>query len=109
KTSLTDNGVAALGAQEILTDWNPTLASYIGLLQRGDIWNWYLSSFLTAVVTAGLTLLFASMAAFALSRLEFRGRIWVYLGIIIGLMIPSQVLIVPIFEELRILQLLHTY
>ncbi|ASK65647.1 sugar ABC transporter permease [Brachybacterium avium] len=109
KTSLTDNGVAALGAQEILTDLSPTMQSYVGLLQQGDIWNWYLSSFLTSVITAGLTLLFASMAAFALSRLQFRGRALIYLLIIMGLMIPSQVLIVPLFQELRVMQLLNTY
>lgn len=109
KTSVTDNGVAALGAQEILTDLSPTLESYVGLLQQGDIWNWYLSSFLTSIVTAALTLLFASMAAFALSRLEFRGRAAIYLLIILGLMIPTQVLIVPLFQELRVLQLLNTY
>ncbi|WP_341853817.1 hypothetical protein [Brachybacterium sp. GPGPB12] len=44
------------------------------------------------------------MAAFALSRLEFRGRAAIYLLIIIGLMIPTQVLIVPLFEEPRILR-----
>ncbi len=109
KTSLTDNGVAALGAQEILTDFSPTMESYLDLLRQGDIWNWYLSSFLTSVVTAALTLLFASMAAFALSRLEFRGRAVIYLLIIMGLMIPSQVLIVPLFQELRVMQLLNTY
>ncbi|SLM96752.1 integral membrane binding-protein-dependent transport protein [Brachybacterium faecium] len=109
KTSLTDNGVAALGAQEILTDLSPTLESYVGLLQQGDIWNWYLSSFVTSVITAALTLLFASMAAFALSRLQFRGRAAIYLLIIMGLMIPSQVLIVPLFQELRVMQLLNTY
>lgn len=109
KTSLTDNGVAALGAQEILSDWSPTLEAYLSLMRQGDIWNWYLSSAVTSVVTAVLTLLFASMAAFALSRMEFRGRAIIYMAIIIGLMIPSQVLIVPIFEELRLLQLLNTY
>lgn len=109
KTSLTDNGVAALGAQEILSDWSPTLESYLTLMRQGDIWNWYLSSAVTSVITAVMTLLFASMAAFALSRLSFTGRALVYLAIIIGLMIPSQVLIVPIFEELRLLQLLNTY
>ncbi|WP_114855761.1 carbohydrate ABC transporter permease [Brachybacterium sp. YJGR34] len=109
KTSLSPNGVAALGAQEILTNWSPTLESYTSLLRQGDIWNWYLSSALTSVITAVLTLLFASMAAFALSRLRFAGRAAVYLLIIAGLMIPSQVLIVPIFEELRLLQLLNTY
>jgi len=109
KTSLTANGVSALGAQEILGDLSPTLDSYLGLLAQGDIWNWYLSSFLTSVITAALTLLFASMAAFALSRLEFRGRALIYLVIIMGLMIPTQVLIVPLFSELRVMQLLNTY
>lgn len=109
KTSLTANGVSALGAQEILGDLSPTLESYLGLLAQGDIWNWYLSSFLTSVITAALTLLFASMAAFALSRLEFRGRALIYLVIIMGLMIPTQVLIVPLFSELRVMQLLNTY
>lgn len=109
KTSVTANGVSALGAQEILSDWSPTLESYVTLLRQGDIWNWYLSSAVTSVITAVLTLLFASMAAFALSRLRFRGRSLIYLLIIIGLMIPSQVLIVPLFQELRILQLLNTY
>ena len=109
KTSLTDNGVAALGAQEILSSWSPTLDSYLRLMTQGDIWNWYLSSAVTSVLTAVLTLLFASMAAFALSRLRFRGRAAVYLAIIVGLMIPSQVLIVPIFEQLRVVQLLNTY
>ena len=109
KTSLTENGIAALGAQEILADLSPTLESYVTLLSQGDIWNWYLSSFLTAIVTAVLTLLFASMAAFALSRLTFVGRTLIYLLIIAGLMIPAQVLIVPLFEELRFLQLLNTY
>ena len=109
KTSLTENGIAALGAQEILADLSPTLESYVTLLSQGNIWNWYLSSFLTAIVTAVLTLLFASMAAFALSRLTFVGRTLIYLLIIAGLMIPAQVLIVPLFEELRFLQLLNTY
>ncbi|PYY32200.1 carbohydrate ABC transporter permease, partial [Curtobacterium sp. MCBD17_029] len=69
KTSLSDNGVAALGAGKILSDWNPTVHSYSSLFQSGDIWNWYLASGITSVITAVLTVLFASMAAFALSRL----------------------------------------
>lgn len=109
KTSLTANGTSALGAQEILGDLSPTLESYLALLRGGDIWNWYLSSFVTSVVTAALTLLFASMAAYALSRLQFRGRALVYLLIIMGLLIPTQVLIVPLFSELRVMHLLNTY
>ena len=109
KTSLTDNGTAALGASAILGDWNPTLASYASLFGAGDIWNWYIASAITAVITAVLTVFFASMTAYALSRLRFRGSNVVLLLIILGIMIPSQVLIVPIFQELNAMNLLNTY
>ncbi|HEY0247047.1 MAG TPA: carbohydrate ABC transporter permease [Gryllotalpicola sp.] len=109
KTSLTSNGTAAIGAASILKDWNPTLHSYASFFQAGDIWNWYIASGITSVVTALLTVLFGSMAAFALSRLRFRGRNATYLLIILGIMIPTQVLIVPIFQELNAVSLLNTY
>jgi multiple sugar transport system permease protein len=109
KTSLSDNGTAALGATSILSNWNPTLHSYAALFQAGDIWNWYLASGITSVFTAILTVLFASMAAFALSRLRFRGQNLAFLLIILGIMIPGQVLIVPIFQELGAVNLLNTY
>lgn len=109
KTSLSDNGTAALGATSILSTWNPTLHSYAALFQAGDIWNWYLASGITSVVTAILTVLFTSMAAFALSRLKFRGQNLAFLLIILGIMIPGQVLIVPIFQELGAVSLLNTY
>ncbi|MCL2514768.1 MAG: carbohydrate ABC transporter permease [Microbacteriaceae bacterium] len=109
KTSLTDNGVAALGASAILKNWNPTLHSFASLFQAGDIWNWYLASAITAVLTAVLTVLFASMAAYALSRLRFRGRNITFLLVILGIMIPTQVLIVPIFQLLNAMSLLNTY
>lgn len=109
KTSLTDNGVAALGAREILSDWNPVLHSYATLLGGSDIWNWYLASAITSVITAVLVVIFASMAAFALSRLRFRGRNTTMMLILLGIMIPGQVLIVPIFQLLGATNLLNTY
>jgi multiple sugar transport system permease protein len=109
KTSLTDNGTAALGASAILKDWNPTLHSYASFFQAGDIWNWYIASGITSVITAFLTVFFASMAAFALSRLRFPGRNLTYLLVILGIMIPTQVLIVPIFQLLNAMSLLNTY
>lgn len=109
KTSLSSNATSALGASAILSDWNPTLHSYASLFGAGQIWDWYLASGVTSVVTAVLTVVFASMAAFALSRLRFRGQNLVLLAIVLGIMIPGQVLIVPIFQELGALNLLNTY
>jgi len=109
KTSLTDNATAALGADVILKDANPTLHSYATLFQAGDIWNWYLASAITSVVTVVLTVLFGSMAGYALSRMKFRGRGLVFILMLGGIMIPGQVLVVPIFQILGAVNLLNTF
>lgn len=57
------------------------------------LWN---SIFITVVATA-LTLLFNSMAAFALSKYRFTGQKVVFLLIIATLMIPPTIILVPVF------------
>jgi multiple sugar transport system permease protein len=97
---------------KVPTTWfieNPTLESFRTVLSQGDIWKWYLSSFITSAAVAAGTVLTASMAAYALSRLRFRGRQWWFLFVLAGIMIPGQVLIVPLFREFDTLHLLNTY
>ncbi|GAA4964521.1 carbohydrate ABC transporter permease [Kineococcus glutinatus] len=109
KTSLTPNSVSAVGAEEILRHAGLTLDPYVTILQGGSIWNWYLASFFTATVTTALTVALASMAGYALSRLQFRGRAVVFVLMLAGVMIPNQVLVVPIFQMLDAVHLLNTY
>lgn len=109
KTSLTSNATSAIGAGPILADWNLTFASFFTLLSGGNMWNWYLSSFVTSALTVVFAMLFATMAAYALSRMRFRGRNLVMMLLLAGLLVPGQVLIVPIFQELNVFRLLNTY
>jgi multiple sugar transport system permease protein len=109
KTSLTSNATSAIGASAILKDWNLTLDSYSTILSGGNIWNWYLSSFITAALTTIFAVFFSAMAAYALSRLRFPGRRLVFWLLIGGILIPPQVLIVPIFQFLNVVGLLNTY
>jgi multiple sugar transport system permease protein len=88
---------------------NPTLASFRTLLSQGDILNWYASSFITSALTSLATVITASLAAFALSRMRFRWRQAFFWFVLIGIMIPNQVLIVPQFRELDSVGLLNTY
>ena len=99
-------------AETTIPTWrieNPTLESFRSLLSQGDIWNWYASSFIISTVTAAATVLTASMAAFALSRMRFRFRWVVFWFILIGIMIPQEVLIVAQFKEFAAVHLLNTY
>lgn len=109
KTSLTSNGSAAIGTTSILKDWHLTLGSYVSLLGGSDLWDWYLASFVTAILTVVFAVFFGSMAAFAVSRLRFRGRRVVFLAFIGGILVPPQVLVVPVFQELHVAGLLNTY
>jgi multiple sugar transport system permease protein len=109
QTSLTPNSTSALGATKILSTFPSTLHSYVTLFQQGDILRWYLASAVTSVVTVFLTVLTASMAAYALSRLRFRGRTAVLFLVLAGIMIPGQVLIVPWFREFNAIHTINTY
>jgi multiple sugar transport system permease protein len=88
---------------------NPTLESFRTLLEQGDILNWYAASFITSTLTALFVVLTASLAAYALSRMRFRYRWLIFWFILIGIMIPNQVLIVPQFREFQAVNLLNTY
>ena len=109
KTSLSSNATASLGAPAILADTQLTNHSYSVLLGSGDLWNWYLASAITSSLTVILTVVFASMAAYPLSRMQFRGRTVVFLLVVAGIMVPTQVLVVPVFRELAAMGLLNTY
>jgi len=67
------------------------------------LWN---SVFITVVATA-LTLLFNSMAAFALSKYQFKGQKAVFLIIIATLMIPPTIILVPVFLVINQVGLLN--
>lgn len=67
------------------------------------LWN---SVFITVVATV-LTLLFNSMAAFALSKYKFKGQKGVFLLIIATLMIPPTIILVPVFLVINQVGLLN--
>lgn len=88
---------------------NPTLEAYLGVINSTDIVLWYGNSVFISTMVSGLAVLVASMAAFALSRVPMAGKRVIFGAILLGIMIPSQALIVPLFQEMQVLGLLGTY
>jgi multiple sugar transport system permease protein len=86
-----------------------TLDAYRKILDRGDVLRWYFNSMLVSTVVTALTILLGSMAAFAFSRMRFRGREALFFLIVAGLIVPFQALIVPLFEEMDTFGLVDTY
>jgi multiple sugar transport system permease protein len=86
-----------------------TLESFWQVLTAGGLVRWYWNSALTSTVITAAVLLLTSLAAFGLSRIPFRGRTVVFWVIIAGLMVPPQILIVPLFMEMDTLGFVDTY
>ena len=86
-----------------------TFDAFTSVFESGSIWRWYFNSFLVSSVVTIATLLFTSMAAFAFSRVRFKGNKAMYFLIAAGLIVPFQALIVPLFEELNAFGMVDTY
>lgn len=107
-TSIKPDGVIA---SQPVSWWSSvwTLHAYRLLFNIGDIQTWYLNSFVIALLSAVFAVVACSMAGFALARTRFMGRRIVYGLVAAGLLIPPQVLIVPMFKEFNYAHLLNTY
>jgi multiple sugar transport system permease protein len=86
-----------------------TLDAFISTFATSNLPRWYFNSALTSVIISLLTVVLASLAAFAFSRIPFRGRNIVFWVILAGIMVPGQMLIVPLFTEMQSLGLVDTY
>lgn len=106
-TSITPEGSLAGGPTLFVQD--PTLDAYRTLLDSVPMWRIMLNSFGVAVAATVLQLVTGAMAGYAFARLSFPGKNIVFAGYLATLMIPLQVLVVPLFIEMKTLQLNDTY
>lgn len=106
-TSITPDGTLSEGPSLIVR--NPTLDSYRTLFAALPMLRIVFNSLWIAVVTTLVQLVTGSMAAYAFARLDFRGKSVIFALYLATLMVPLQVLVVPLFIEMREFQLQDTY
>lgn len=106
-TSITPGAGLSLTPSLIPTD--PSLDAYRRLFEERPFLRIVLNSLGLALATTLVQLFTSATAAYAFSRLPFRGRGVVFAVYLATMMIPLQVLIVPLFVELKTLGLLNTY
>jgi multiple sugar transport system permease protein len=83
--------------------------SYRRLLGDFPLGRWMLNSVLVAVVSTTLQVLTSAMAAYAFTRFVFRGRELLFTLYLATMMVPIQVLLVPLFVQMRLLGLVDSY
>jgi multiple sugar transport system permease protein len=88
---------------------HPGLGNYARWFRDFHIQKFFLNSMIVAVVTVAGNLIFCSMVAYALAKLEFPGKRVVFLLVMITLMVPGVVTFVPLFVLISKLGLVNTY
>lgn len=92
-----------------LPQWdNLQWANFSRAWTLGHFGDYFVNSAIVTGLTVTLSLLFAAMAAYALSRFNFRGARPLFFYFLAGLMIPLQLAIIPLFFQMKDFQLLNS-
>ncbi|NJR37671.1 MAG: carbohydrate ABC transporter permease [Leptolyngbyaceae cyanobacterium CSU_1_4] len=75
----------------------PTFQNFVQVWQSNPFGQYLFNSVLVAVLTVGLNLLFCSLAAYPLARLEFRGREFIFMLVVSTILIPFQIVMIPLY------------
>ena len=92
--------------------WIPsrwTLGNFSALLDQLDMPRYFVNSLVVAVLVTVCNLLFCSMLGYALAKLDFTGRSKVFGVVLAALMVPGNLLILPLYVLMSRLGLIDTY
>lgn len=86
-----------------------TFSNYTTLLFDSLILRWLVNSLIVAAMTTILTLIVTSLAAYAISQMKFRYKNFIFIFFLLGLMVPGEATIIPLYEVAKSLNLLDNY
>ncbi|MBD2778565.1 carbohydrate ABC transporter permease [Iningainema sp. BLCCT55] len=94
---------------ELILKNNWSFANYRDAWHRGKFLLAFANSSLVALAVAASQIFTSALAGYALARLKFRGQQTLLLIVIATLVIPFQLLVIPIFLVLKSGNLINTY
>ncbi|MGW4608005.1 carbohydrate ABC transporter permease [Streptomyces sp. NPDC004532] len=92
--------------------WIPshwTLGNFTELLDQLDMPRFFLNSLIVAVLVTVCNLLFCSMLGYALAKLRFSGRSKIFGVVLAALMVPGNLMVLPLYVLMNQMGLIDTY
>ena len=86
-----------------------TLEHYRALFTRLDLGRFFINSAIVAATVTVVSLFVNSMAGYAFAKLRFRGRDRLFRILTAGLIVPVQVVMLPVFLLMKELHLVNSY
>lgn len=77
------------------------LTNYLSVFTQTDLGVSMWNSIRNTVLSVAVTILFAFLAAYVLSRFRFKGRGFIYNYFMLGMLIPVHALLVPMYIQLK--------
>jgi len=87
---------------------HPTLSNYVKAITSTYILNWMLNSIVVAGGAMILTILIDAPIAYAFAKIRFTGKHILFWAVMGGMMIPFQVLIVPLYLQFNSYGMVNT-
>ena len=88
---------------------NARLANYREAWTQGHFSTYMTASLLVAVAVVLITFVLATLAGYAFARMDFPGSGILFFVLLVGLMLPEQAFIIPLYFNLRTIGLTDTY
>ena len=85
-----------------------TAENYI-FLWKANFVTWFFNSFIVAISMTVLTVILSSFAGYAFARIPFYGRNIIYFIVLAGLIVPGEILFIPMFTQFSTLGLNNSY
>ncbi|MEH7484286.1 carbohydrate ABC transporter permease [Neobacillus drentensis] len=88
-----------------------TISNYGKLLTNNDgiFLTWFKNSALITIVQTVAVLAFCSMVGYGLAQYRFKGRNFIFMLVLIMLMVPGDILLIPMYKLMTNLGLLDTF
>jgi multiple sugar transport system permease protein len=86
-----------------------TLEHYERVLGDGLVYRWFANSFAVAALRTIVQLTLCALAAFAFARIPFPGKRPLFVLVLVGLMLPFEALVIPVYLLFADLKLHNTW
>lgn len=86
-----------------------TLKNYKDVIFNSSVPLWFINSLLIAVLVTAATIIVTAMAAYALALLPFKGSKFFLFYMILGMMVPGEATIVPLFITVKSMHMIDSY
>ena len=94
--------------------FDPGISSFqnytaLNTYRDGVYWHWYKSSAVIMVMQTAIGLFFSSLVGYGLAMYQFKGRNIVFFLVLIVMMLPFEILLLPMYQLMISMKLMNTY